>query len=531
MFKYSINEPSVLGKPWIYLYKVDTPLTFYKRDFETAMLNFIKQPNINSTVILRADILINNEYDVKTGILNHSNKFIIPITDEDGIQSVNVNDLKPRSLIVDLSLEISKQIVRRIIPRNPYKDAIINQTCLILHSKTDPETCLIVYIPHFDNISDCPFYIPKVSAVGILFYNGELSVHYLPFRGSNPRIFYDESERVVRTGYRLLQTAYKHSMGINQGYVKRVSHDVVVNKIDFQNNYISLKKKYSKWLMDNWIESTDPKKHVFEDIAIAAFLIVLWKRVYGDDFKSKFEFKDLGCGNGVLCYILISEGFRGIGIDARKRKSWKLYPKEVQSSLKEQIIIPSILLKSHPKNKEHLSNIQYNNEIDVSQVGSLGSNIPVNIPYKIKDLLECPYVNLAEFSKETFIIGNHSDELTCWIPLLGYPFIVIPCCSYNLSGKKTRYLISDKSKSKNLGSTYFGLIDRVETISKDVGWKIEKEMLRIPSTRNAAIIGYKNSELSQFPTNKVYDIILGDGIPNDWIKNSMSLMEKDFVLH
>ena len=94
--------------------------------------------------------------------------------------------------------------------------------------------------------------------------------------------------------------------------------------------------------MNNWGESTDPRKHVFEDIAIAAFIIEYWKL---NSFEpEKFEFRDLGCGNGLLVHILILEGYKGKGIDARARKSWALYPSEVQNCLLEQIIVPKFYL-------------------------------------------------------------------------------------------------------------------------------------------------------------------------------------------
>ena len=38
------------------------------------------------------------------------------------------------------------------------------------------------------------------------------------------------------------------------------------------------------------------------------------------------NFVDLGCGNGLLVYILTSEGHNGLGIDVRARKIWKDYP-------------------------------------------------------------------------------------------------------------------------------------------------------------------------------------------------------------
>lgn len=98
-----------------------------------------------------------------------------------------------------------------------------------------------------------------------------------------------------------------------------MNHDLVVPKIAFQNRYITLKKKYSSNLVNLWCESTDPKKHVFEDLAIAAFLIELWTVKYKS--REDFEFRDLGCGNGLLVYILNMEGYSGKGIDARSRKS------------------------------------------------------------------------------------------------------------------------------------------------------------------------------------------------------------------
>ena len=52
---------SELGPSWIPLY--ESPVDFNAEHFEAAMLNIIRQPNINSTVIMRADILKENVYD------------------------------------------------------------------------------------------------------------------------------------------------------------------------------------------------------------------------------------------------------------------------------------------------------------------------------------------------------------------------------------------------------------------------------------------------------------------------------------
>ncbi|AJV94631.1 tRNA (uracil) methyltransferase [Saccharomyces cerevisiae] len=543
-FKFIVNDKSILGPQWLSLYQTDGKVTFAKSHFEQAMMNVIREPNINSTVILRADILKEINHAAEAGSepkFDESvlKKFEIDNGNESGeedVKKINIEDLNIRSFETSESLKLSPvhEFVRRIIPRNFYKDAIINQTCLILNSK-DPnfqETSLIVYTPHINSEKDCPFYIPRTQSVGILLHQSVLSVHYIPFP-EDKTAFTDESERVVRTAYRLLQTANKHSKGVMQGYEKRVNHDQVVNKVNFQNTYIVLKKKYSKFLVENWAESTDPKKHVFEDIAIAAFLIELWIKVYGPDFRSKMQFRDLGCGNGALCYILLSESIKGLGIDARKRKSWSIYPPEVQSSLKEQVIIPSILLRPHPALKRQVPHLEHNGRFFPVKV-THEVIAPATVVYSSEDLLKSPQVNTAEFPPDTFIIGNHSDELTCWIPLLGHPYMVIPCCSHNFSGQRVRFNVRKRSprsneikNQNNSKSTYSGLVDHVEYISSRVGWKVEKEMLRIPSTRNAAIIGVENATLKHFPTQAVYDMIWEDGGAEGWIQNTMSLLKRN----
>lgn len=535
-FHFDVGTESVLGEPWVAMYSTLEPITFDKSHFEQAMMYLIKEPNINSTAILRADILSEKIYNIENGdiISDVSNTF--EMNDPDA-KAINLNDLALRSVPLSdtLGLVNKHEIIRRIVPRNPYKDALMNQTCLVLNSNKHPDTSMIIYTAHLNKEDLCPFYVPHVKSVAILLHSKKLSVHYIPFDDdrvteepmtkTHKEQLTDESERVVRTAYRLLQTAFKHSKGVMQGYEKKVNHDQVVNKVKFQDRYTTLKKKYSKFLVENWAEKTDPKKHVFEDIGIAAFLIELWIKTYGDKFAEKIQFRDLGCGNGVLCFILISEGIQGVGIDARHRKSWSIYPTEVKNCLKEQVIIPSVLLRPHPEMKKRMPNLQHNGRLFPVKMAH-EYIAAATIVYSSEDLLKSPQVNVAEYPKETFIIGNHSDELTCWIPLLGYPFMVIPCCSHNLAGQRVRYNNSRRdSKLKN--STYAGLVDHVENIALRVGWEIEKEMLRIPSTRNAAVIGLKNTDLDLFPTEKVYQTILEEGGTEGWIQNTMALTKRN----
>lgn len=588
---------SELGEPWVPIYK--TNVDFRAKHFEAAMSNLIKQPNINSTVILRADILKENIYDPEKGDSTFVSKLIneypefppckiddqltkdskgeeskgsqeskesqetkesqdtasdFTIESESNgetkykpsleVLSRNLDDIsfKPIPALNPLNLVTKYEIIRRIIPRNPYKDHIINQTCLVL---TAEGSVLVVYIPHISKREETPFYLPPVYGVGILYHNSTLSIHYLPFNYDNkstegPSLReLDSSERPIRIALRLLQTSSKHSLGAKTGYEKRVNHDLVVPKISFQNRYISLKKKYSSNLVNLWCESTDPKKHVFEDLAIAAFLIEYWNLRYP---HRDIEFRDLGCGNGLLVYILNMEGYKGKGMDARARKSWSTYPQEVQNNLLEQIVIPSILLKPHPAVRKIAPNVTDNGRVYQVPEITTGSTKEVPVSYHTSaSLLKSSQIcTTEEFPSNTFIIGNHSDELTCWIPLLGFPFIVIPCCSHALSGSKMRYSprkrISTPIKSPTKSSTqnisaYSTLVDHVEDLSTRMGWITEKEMLRIPSTRNAAILSTKKfaefeDEDPEINQTRVLDILALEGGAEGWVENSMALMKK-----
>ncbi|CRK29781.1 hypothetical protein BN1723_003646 [Verticillium longisporum] len=58
---------------------------------------------------------------------------------------------------------------------------------------------------------------------------------------------------------------------------------------------------------------------------------------------------------------------------------------------------------------------------------------------------------------------------------------------HDLGGAKYRAAPPrDKTKS---ASAFSSLVDWVSRIAEDCGWKVETEMLRIPSTRNTALLG------------------------------------------
>lgn len=530
-----LNQISALGDPWVPIFQNE--VSFSSQHFEKAMSNLIHEPNINSTVILRADILLDSSNEQNNKVDVSKLEDLPDALNEEGDELLHrdLQDVKLRAIPLnnELRLEPKTNIVRRIIPRNPYKDHIINQTCLVLTDKNSL-TVLIVYVPHIKDSEETPFYLPQVYAIGILYHQFNVSIHYLPFEYDNltnqrrlQRL--DPSDRNLRIALRLLHTSCKHSNGAKDGYEKRVTHDLVVPKIAFQNRYIMLKKKYAADLVSSWQESTDPTKHVFEDIAIAAFLIEFWLKHYGED-KTQFEFRDLGCGNGLLVYILIMEGYTGKGIDARKRKSWRIYPENVQQNLLEQIIIPSVLLRPHPVQLQMAPEMIDNGRLfQVPDPATPKNTIPLVSFYTAGNLLASSIVSTTEeFPSNTFIIGNHSDELTCWIPLFNLPFMVIPCCSHALNGAKVRYNPKKGGQNSGVSSTYGSLVDHVHDLAAMMNWNVDKEMLRIPSTRNAAIIGVtKVSEEDDDITQKrIYDILAMEGGAEGWVENSMALMKR-----
>lgn len=491
-----------LGPSWVEL--CSETADFSTEDFKKAIFNLLLQPEINSTVILRADVVKDYRYSPEGQLVLETTKETLPSLLE--MRTLNLDDVALRRCPVGPDLPPTiREIVRRIIPRNPQKDAVINQTCTV---KLDSKSALVTYTPHVDKVEEIPYYLPLVKSVAILVHNNKASVSYIPFEGTS----FDQDSRPARIASSLLKTACKHSRGIRDGYQKRVLHDQVVEKTAFQDRYLILKKKYSQKLMESWVENTDPKKHVFEDLAIAAFLIEYWKTRP----QKPSQFVDLGCGNGVLVWILRQEGYNGYGVDARHRKTWDaLFGDRVLEALREQIVIPELLLQDETQ-KFTVPMTETGCKRDIHGVRKAGASEVEPLVLSSKQLRDALFVCTASFPKDTFIIGNHSDELTLWIPILGYDFMVIPCCSHALSGERRRFGRGN--------SAYAALVDHVQKIAQKLGWSTEREMLRIPSTRNCAILGSRKSQAMQ-----VEDLITQEGGADGWIVNSVSLMRSALV--
>ncbi|KAH9224603.1 hypothetical protein DL95DRAFT_430885 [Leptodontidium sp. 2 PMI_412] len=341
---------------------------------------------------------------------------------------------------------------------------------------------------------------------------GIVAIHYSFFK-SEPR-----SDKLERTALHLLAILHKHGQGSAAGYVKRVQHDVILPQALVQNTYARLKSKYARDLVQRWVETTDPGKHVFEDLSIAAFLIQLWAEMYkGKEFPG---FVDIGCGNGLLVHILVEEGYSGWGFDARRRKSWQSWSPKAQESLKELVLIPSII-QSTP-------NITSSNETASTEVSDPSSSLGMpgirNLTISPDGAQQVPGTHSGVFPKGTFIISNHADELTPWTPLLANisecPFMLIPCCSHALSGSRFR---APPPKDGSSHSAYASLVAWVFKLAKDCGWEVEKEMLRIPSTRNTALIGRRR--VVPFEEVDVHALVSENGGAAGWEENALKLVK------
>ncbi|PWY97550.1 DUF1613-domain-containing protein [Testicularia cyperi] len=305
---------------------------------------------------------------------------------------------------------------------------------------------------------------------------GTLSISTIPF-DPRPDAF-GPTHKLARIGQSLLTTIHMHTWGDLHSYQKRVHHDRVVPRERFQDLYLLLKSRYTSQLIAGWAESTDPAKHVFEDLGIAAFLIALWENLYrepsnhtkdgelegGQDekhqtWRRKVKFVDVGCGNGLLVHILAREGFKGVGLDLRQRKSWAAYA--THADLREWTFTPA----------------------------SLAS--PDSLSHDYQD---------ASLWTGAFLIGNHADELTPWIPVLATywdaaGFINIPCCYYALEGGKNFPLLLKSNDGKEV-SRNEQYLHYVADLTNRFGWNVELEALRIPSTKNWCFVGRARSRTS-----------------------------------
>jgi tRNASer (uridine44-2'-O)-methyltransferase len=499
-------------------------------------------PNLNSTHLFRADILHDSARLLQTVTEKERHHYHPDSRGGDGDAQVeeDVNVLDAPQLV---GAVLKRKVLRRLIPRKPQLDRPLEQWCYIYDlttqrtgdgrdTNTPKSTCLghvVIYVPDVKTEADVPWYHPPVKSLAYLYQqqgnDTTLSVHFLPFVSStDPR-----PTRLHRTFISLLQTFLRLAKHPGPSHEPKLSpnndhdprqlpqntvgdgtaassdqwpslapsaiKDTILPQHVVQDTYSRLKQKYAADLISRWVEKTEPSKHVFEDLSIAAFVIELWKQMYSQsDFPG---FVDIACGNGVLTYILIKEGYHGRGFDARRRRTWEALG--LDDHLDEIICVPRPFLDHAPA-----------------------------------DDMQTTRVHDGLFPPGTFIISNHADELTPWTPLLAalscpaspLPFLAIPCCSHALSGAKHRYhakdilttstpapssiddKINDNEEQPTSGdlkalraakvkaashaddkSMYACLTRKVVALARELGFDVELTLMRIPSTRNIGVVG------------------------------------------
>ena len=192
--------------------------------------------------------------------------------------------------------------------------------------------------------------------------------------------------------------------------------DVVVTQPAFRSEYVRLKEKYGKHWVSRWPEQTDPAKYVFEEIAIAAWLLALWKSESPGDQERAVQFVDLGCGNGFLTYLLIEEGHSGWGIDRQRRGIWDEYPAAVR--------VRTLDLRIHKQPCSDESKVFEYLEMQILSIQLTAAGWLANCSQRsllcadIEFSTSCVDTLADQFEGVQWVLGNHTDELTPWVPLI-----------------------------------------------------------------------------------------------------------------
>ncbi|KAG8508680.1 putative tRNA (uracil-O(2)-)-methyltransferase [Galemys pyrenaicus] len=260
----------------------------------------------------------------------------------------------------------------------------------------------------------------------------------------------------------------------------------------YSRTYQQLKAKY-RGLVRVWPEVTDPEKFVFEDVAIAAYLLVLWEEERTERaLAARQSFVDLGCGNGLLVHILSSEGHPGRGIDIRRRKIWDAYGPQTRLEVRLPPPSPCAWLSGVGR----LTSMRSGRPVGHSGLGpppsvtGLWSRRLSPSPLLLPAAQACTRCSQegavtpsdeACFPEADWLIGNHSDELTPWIPVIaarssyGCRFFVLPCCFFDFAGKYGR--------RQSQKTQYREYLDFVCEVGVACGFHVEEDCLRIPSTK------------------------------------------------
>ncbi|KAJ2971296.1 hypothetical protein NUW54_g12535 [Trametes sanguinea] len=229
---------------------IQCPADFPPEVFEIAISQLIHHPEYNSTLILRSETVSDSTTEIPT-------------------EAPVVEGFRP-----------VRNIHRRLLPRRPGRDAGLEQHCTLyaVEPGDDDRPVLLVLTPIVAPDSALPYYHPAVSHLAFRYIPAEvplLRIEVVPL----PSTPTDLNSRLYRTCLALLDTLHRYGWGAVTNYKKRVHHDCIISREAYQDLYLVMRERH-KHLVNEWQEVTDPLKHVFEDIGIATFLMLLWKESY-----------------------------------------------------------------------------------------------------------------------------------------------------------------------------------------------------------------------------------------------------------
>lgn len=516
-------------EPWETASEYHLPCTFTVERFLQVTDLLLENPNLNSTHLFRADILYDDAHLLQTVTEKERRCQIATSLGDETPNAKPCDDLDKTSTqppTISGAL-LQRQVLRRLIPRKPQLDPPLDQWCFIYQLTDSPQDVgyVVLYVPQVEDEAAMPWYHPAIKSLAYVYEDKQnestLSLHFLPWSGNSSAL----PPRMHRTFISLLQTFLRLAKNPTPTFestsqdednpspaglslAPSALKDTIIPQHIVQNTYTGLKQRYAQDLISRWVEKTEPSKHVFEDLSIAAFLIELWKQMYAPGTFPGFI--DFACGNGVLTYVLINEGYRGRGFDARRRTTWRVL--EMEDYLDEMVCIPQPFLDHAP------------GELNFDRLQDSGMKVH-------NGLFNGVFNGLPNglFKPGTFIVSNHADELTPWTPLLAalaapdspLPFLAIPCCSHALSGARHRYSPKDvAASSDDTGSLngsedqaatgdlkalraakikavhhqddksmYACLTKKVIALAQEIGCETELTLMRIPSTRNIGILG------------------------------------------
>ncbi|KAF8881751.1 hypothetical protein BD779DRAFT_1545118 [Infundibulicybe gibba] len=378
-------SPPTLDDAWVAL--VSAPADFPADLFEAAATQLIEHPEYNSTLILRSDLLATH-------------------TDRDSI---------PPTVPWPPGLTPIRTVHRKLLARRPGRDASLEQYCTLYADSPESTASALVLTPLPLPGAPLPYYHPAVAHLVLrLLPTGFLRIEALPL----PDTPTGPASRLYRTCLALLDALHRYGWGAHTNYRKRAAHDRLVPRDTYQDLYLVMRERHGG-MVQSWVEPTDPLKHVFEDIGIATYLMLLWKDTFSTSStgdppgaggsepwrtwpRPPGGFVDLGCGNGLLTHILIAEGYTGHGFDLH--------------------------------------------------------------------------------------------ELTPWLPVLTHThsaagYLSIPCCAWSFDVRFQR----GQEHQHQQESAYTAYRTWLAQLSAFCGWEPEGDMLRIPSTRNWAIVGRRRT--------------------------------------